>query len=147
MAIAVTGAFLATKERAFLLFGSSHAAPAASMSFLGAPPPLPRARKRVRGEEAVLATEAPPPVEFCVVGFRAHTHAGGPALEELLHGWAGDVCVTVDRWDALNMLPEWTPPPAHRRWCVHIEEDAEALDEERYCDLRALQQREQDAGA
>jgi hypothetical protein len=71
-----------------------------------------------------------------------HAAPHGGALEELLQPWSGDCCVTIDRYDVRNLLPEWQPPPACRRACACAEEevDAAALEAERFGDLWAAEE-------
>jgi hypothetical protein len=85
-----------------------------------------RGGKRRRGE-------APPEEELqlCARGIPCTLHESGDsgsgdgggcvALEALLHGWSGDRCVTIDRYDVRNLLPEWAPPAAGRGWCACCE--------------------------
>jgi len=102
------------------------------MSCLGAPPSR---GKRARCEEGSPEES----VEFSVVGFSATRHPGA-APEEQLQSWAGDLCVTVDRFDVRNLLPQWAPPPAQRRWSSLTEEPAALLEQERFGDLRAREE-------
>jgi Alternative splicing regulator len=101
----------------------------------------PRSDKKRGREDASLAG----PGELYVLGVPATIHtAGAVCAEELLHSWAGDVCVTIDRFDVRSLLDSWTPPPPERCWhaCREAQGDV-ALDEERYGDLLVAEQKEQ----
>lgn len=121
------------------------------MSFL-APPR--HDRKRGRDDHAPGAERQPQRlsapadgggVDLYVLGVSATIHsAGDVCLEDLLHSWSGDVCVTIDRFDVRALLDSWAPPPPERRWSAHQEEDSTALDEERYSDLRLAEQKERE---
>jgi hypothetical protein len=81
-----------------------------------------------------------------VLGVAATIHEAGPCVEELLHSWSGDVCVTIDRFDVRALLDSWSPPPEARRFSACEEEGATVLDEERYTSLRETEQLERDEG-
>lgn len=103
----------------------------------------PRSDKKRGREDASLA--GPGSGELYVLGVPATIHtAGSVCAEELLHSWAGDVCVTIDRFDVRSLLDSWTPPPPERCWnaCREAQGDV-ALDEERYSDLLVAEQKEQ----
>ncbi len=120
-------------------------APLVATACLGAPPPPPPrggGKRSRRGDAAGDDNNAPASAcSLTAFGVVATLHAAphGGALEELLQPWSGDCCVTIDRYDARHLLPEWEPPPASRRACACAEEevDAAALEVERFGDLWA----------
>ena len=73
-------------------------------------------------------------VDFCVRGFSATLYRH-PAPPPLLQSWAGDVCVTIDRFDARQLLSSVHQPA--KRFSASDDTSPE-LEEERWKDLRAL---------
>ena len=118
------------------------------MACLG-PPPAPLG-KRGRASVPPADNEAlPAACTLTAFGLAAALHetAAPAALEELLQPWSGDRCVTIDRYDVRNLLPQWAPPAAARGWCarcddVDVEEAGVStgdLAAERFADLWALE--------
>ena len=136
---------VASRRRARHVSAALSLAAPLQMACLGPPPPPPpRGKRGWRGDAA-----APDTLECVALGAACELYQEGPALEEMLRPWAGDVCITIDRFDVRNLLDSgWAPPAPGRGWCARGEEEegvsAAVLEAERYGDLRALEEAERD---